>query len=101
MSLVVTGLVSTVPDVYTSRAGEISVTLEIEIEANDRGDSVSVLIDDDSLVDLVLREAGIGAQVVITGRRLAVDTRANIHRAVVIACGVEIVRPLLAARTAK
>lgn len=92
MSVIVTGLVSNTPDVYTNRAGDVSVTLEISIKTNGHDDSVSVVIDDDALVALVLREVGVGAKVMITGRRLAVVTRASVSRAVVIARDVKVVQ---------
>jgi hypothetical protein len=90
MAMIVTGLVSKTPEVYTNRAGDVSVTLELEIRTNDHDESVSVVIDDDSLVALVLREVGVGTKVMITARRLAVRTWAEVPRAVVMAYDVKV-----------
>lgn len=92
MSLIVTGSVSNNPDVYTNRAGDVSVTLEIRIETNGHDESVPVVIDDNSLADLVLREVGVGTKVVITARRLAVSTRGETPRAVVLARDIKVVQ---------
>jgi hypothetical protein len=91
MSLIVTGLVSNNPDVHTSRAGDVSVTLEIKTEPGDYYESVPVVIDDDSLAARVLREVEVGVKVVVTARRLAVSTWGTAPRAVVVAQDLKVV----------
>jgi hypothetical protein len=92
MSLIVTGSVSNDPDVHTSRAGDVSITLDIKIETNDHDEPIPVVIDDHSLAALVLREVGVGTKVVITARRLAVSTRGKVPRAVVLARDIKVVQ---------
>jgi hypothetical protein len=91
VSLTVTGIVSDVPDTYTNRAGDVTVTLVVQVDVNtDFKVEVPVVIGDDSLINLVLRDVSVGTAVVITARKLTVETRGEKHRAVVVASDVKV-----------
>jgi hypothetical protein len=100
MAVTVTGLVYGDPEVHTNRAGDITVSLQVMLlgrtqnaSTADEGSEhiVRIIVATDPLTEHVLRDIRGGDNVVVTARRLEVETFHDAGpRAVVVADDVKL-----------